>query len=153
MEEASTAKIQKVNGDLEHLLHMVSDGMLMISKEGRITYVNRALERIVGWKSRDMIGYPFNDPRWNFKCIDESSGSENSVFQNVFQTGQDLKDKICRIGTEKSNQSIFLVNATIHHDEQGQMAGIAALIRDCTELSRVKAENQEIKTVYERLAQ
>ena len=154
MEEASTIKkMQKTNGDLEHLLQMVPDGMLMISKEGLISYVNKALERIVGFKSREMIGYPFHDPRWNFKCIDEVSDSEESVFQSVFQTGQDLKDKICRMGNEKGNQSIFFVNATLHHDEQGNIGGVAAIIRDCTELNRVKAENQEIKTVYERLAQ
>ena len=154
MEEASTIKkMQKTNGDLEHLLQMVPDGMLMISKEGLISYVNKALERIVGFKSREMIGYPFHDPRWNFKCIDEVSDSEESVFQSVFQTGQDLKDKICRMGNEKGNQSIFFVNATLHHDEQGNISGVAAIIRDCTELNRVKAENQEIKTVYERLAQ
>ncbi len=154
MEEASTIKkIQKVNGDLEHLLQMVHDGMLMISKEGLISYVNKALERIVGFKNHEMIGYPFHDPRWNFKCIDEVSGSEESVFQSVFQTGRDIQDKICRIGTDQGNPSIFLVNATVHHDEQGDISGVAAIIRDCTELNRVKAENQEIKTVYERLAQ
>lgn len=142
------ANLKEVKQDLEHLLHMVSDGMLMIDQEGRITYVNRSLERIVGCKSQDMIGHHFSDPRWDFKCIDEVSGSEESVFQ----AGQEFTDKICRMGVETDNRRIFIINVTIHHDKQGNMAGIAALIRDCTELSRVKAENQEIRTVYERLA-
>lgn len=145
--------LREVKRGLEHLLHMVSDGMMMISEEGLITYVNRALERIVGYKSQDMIGHHFSDPRWNIKCIDTVSGSDDSVFQSVFQTGQDLTDKICRIGVDKDKQRIFLINALVHHDGQGNMRGVAAIIRDCTELNRVKAENQEIKTVYERLAQ
>ncbi|PKN06222.1 MAG: hypothetical protein CVU72_05585, partial [Deltaproteobacteria bacterium HGW-Deltaproteobacteria-7] len=146
------ANFKEINGDLEHLLHMVSDGMLMIGKEGLITYVNKALERIVGCKSREMIGQPFDDPRWNLKCVDGGSGPEESVFQSVFETGQELTDKVCRMGVEQDHQRTFMINTTIHHDEQGRLAGIAAIVRDCTELSRVKAENQEIKTVYERLA-
>jgi two-component system, cell cycle sensor histidine kinase and response regulator CckA len=149
----SIVDAKEANGDLEHVLHMISDGMMMISKEGRITYVNKALEQIVGYKSQNIIGSHFSDPRWNFKCIDAASVPDDSVFQSVFRTGQELTDKVCKMEFEQGNQGLFIINASIHHDGQGNMAGIAAIIRDCTELNRVKAENQEIKTVYERLAQ
>ena len=147
------ADLKESNGYLGHLLHMVSDGLMMINKQGRISYVNKALEQIVGYKSPDILGSHFSDPRWNFKCIDPVSGSEDSVFQSIFQTGQELVDKVCQMEFAEGKQGIFIINATVHHDLQGSMAGIAAIIRDCTELNRVKAENQEIKTVYERLAQ
>jgi len=147
------ADMKEVNGNLEHLLYMIPDGMMMISKEGRITYVNQALERIIGYKRQDIIGGHFSDPRWNFKCVDTASVPADSVFQDIFETGQALVDKVCRMELDQGNQGIFIINADVHHDSQGNMTGIAVLIRDCTELNRVKAENQEMKTVYERLVQ
>ena len=151
--ELNNRSLKELNGDLQHLLHMIPDGLMMISKEGRITYVNKALEQIIGQESSDILGSPFNDARWNFRCIDTTSVPDDSVFQSIFRTGQEMTDKICRMDGDKSQQGIYSINANIHHDAQGNMAGIAAIIRDHTELSRVKAENQEIRTVYERLAQ
>jgi len=140
-------------GSLEHLLYMVVDGLVMINKEGRITYVNRALEQIIGDQSPDIIGTHVSDPRWHFQCIDEASGVDGDVFQTVFQTGRDLVDKRCKMEFAEGRQRVFDVTATVHHDPQGKMIGVAAIIHDCTELNRVKEENLEIKNVYERLAQ
>jgi two-component system, cell cycle sensor histidine kinase and response regulator CckA len=149
----SVAGLKEFNGYLEHLLHMISDGLMMINKDGRITYVNKALEQIIGCRSSDILGSHFSDPRWHFRCIDETSAPEETVFQTVFNTGRDFTDKFCRMEFDEGRQRIFNITATIHHDLQGNMAGVAAIIRDATELSRVKAENQEIRNVYERLAQ
>lgn len=149
----SLSDLKESNEYCSHLLHMVSDGLMMIGKDGRIVYVNKAFEQIVGFRSPVILGSHFSDPRWNFKCIDAAGGADDSVFQSVFQTGQELADKVCHLVFADGHEGTFIINATIHHNLQGNMAGIAAIIRDCTELNRVKAENQEIKTVYERLAQ
>ncbi len=149
----SIAALNEFKGSLEHLLYMVVDGLIMINKEGRITYVNKALERIVGYQSSDIIGTHFSDPRWHFQVIDAASGPVESVFQSVFQTGQDLAGKVCRMESDEDGQRIFHVTATIHHDPQGNMLGVAAIVHDGTELNRMKEENLEIKSVYERLAQ
>ncbi|MEE9913221.1 MAG: PAS domain S-box protein [Deltaproteobacteria bacterium] len=151
--ECDNHSLKELNGNLQHLLYMIPDGMLMISKEGRITYVNKALEQIIGCRRSEILGTHFTDPRWNFKCIEAASVPEDSVFQSVFHTGQETADKVCRMEFEKGSQRTFLISATVHHDLQGEMAGIAAIIHDCTELNRVREENQEIKTVYERLAE
>ncbi len=145
--------LKESNEYLGHLLYMVSDGLMMIGKHGRIIYVNKALEQIVGHKSPEILGSHFSDPRWNFQCDDAVAGFSDSVFQSVFQTKQPLVDKVCRLASSEGAKGVFIVNASVHHDKQGNMAGIAVIIRDCTELDRVKTENQEMKTVYERLAQ
>lgn len=150
--QANLDGLKESNAYFSHLLYMVSDGLMMIDKDGRIIFVNRALEQIVGYKSTDILGSRFSDPRWNFKCDDTASGLSDSVFESVFQTKQPLVDKICRLHSSEGPQGVFIVNATVHHDARGNMAGIAAIIRDCTELDRVRTENLEMKTVYERLA-
>ncbi len=151
--QSDISTLKEYKGQLEHLLYVVTEGLMMIGQDGRITFINKALEQMVGCRSVDMIGGHYSDSRWNFQCIDDPPGSGESVFQRVFDTGQELTDRICRMAFEKGKSGIFTINATVHHDAQGRLAGVAAIIRDSTELSRVKAENIEIKNVYERLAQ
>jgi len=149
----AVAELTKERGDLRHLLYTVSDALLMINREGRMTYVNRALCEIVGCRYEEIVGRHFNDPRWSFKSVDGDSVAQESVFQAAFQKEQPLVDQVCRMDFPGGKEKIFIVSASIHHDDRGNLAGIASVIRDCTELNRVKAENLEIKAVYERMAQ
>ena len=82
--EQDVADLKASNGDLGHLLHMIADGLMMISKDGRITYVNQALEQMIGCRREEMIGGPFGDQRWNFKTVDAQSTADNSVISSVF---------------------------------------------------------------------
>jgi len=151
--QSDVVELKEIKGNLEHLLYMVTEGLLILNRDGRITYVNKALENIVGYKSAEMIGSHYSDPRWNLFCVDDSGSKRVSVFQSVFETGRDVADRICRMESKEARQKIFTVNATVHHDRQGKMVAVAAILRDSTELNRVKAENVEIRSVYERLAQ
>lgn len=151
--QSAVAELEEIKGNLEHLLYMVTEGLLIINKEGRIIYVNKALENIVGYSRGEMIGSHYGDSRWNFYCEDEPHGKKISVFRSVFDTGKDVVDRVCLMEFKEGKQKIFTINATVHHDQQGRMIAVAAIIHDSTELNRVKAENIEIKSVYERLAQ
>lgn len=138
---------------LVHLLHVATEGLMMIGRAGRIIFVNKALEQIVGYKSADMIGKPYDDSRWRFHCNDDNRSVKECVLKGVFETGTDLADRVCRMETEKGKSGIFILNTSIHRDAGGTLAGVAVIIRDATEISRVKAENDEIKKFYKRLAQ
>ena len=151
--KSSMDDLKAFEGCLKHLLYLVSDGLMLINKEGRIVYVNKALEQIIGYGSSEIMGNIFGDSRWNFKRIDDIPGREASVFQVVLDTGRDIADSVCRLDSEKRKGRTFIVSASVHHDQQGALAGVAAVIRDSSELDRVKAENQEIKNISQRFAQ
>ncbi len=40
----------------EAILSSIGDGLVVVDKEGRITYVNQAFEKMVGWKSEEVLG-------------------------------------------------------------------------------------------------
>lgn len=145
------ASLKQYKGYLEHLSYLVSEGLVMIGADGMISYVNQAFERLTGCSQADMIGSFYGDPRWNFQYDRQPQAGRASVFKTVFDTGLTFADQVCRL--ERDPNRIFTISATIHHDAEGTMAGIGAIVRDTTEISRVKAENVEIKSVYERLAQ
>ena len=43
----------------EAILASIGDGLVVVDKEGRITYVNQAFEKMVGWLSREVLGKHF----------------------------------------------------------------------------------------------
>jgi len=49
-------KILKKNAIDEAILASIGDGLVVADKEGKITYVNQAFEKMVGWKSKDVLG-------------------------------------------------------------------------------------------------
>ena len=38
------------------ILSSIGDGLAVMDKEGKITYVNQAFEKMVGWKSKEVLG-------------------------------------------------------------------------------------------------
>ncbi len=40
----------------EAILESIGDGLVVVDKEGKITYVNQAFEKMVGWTSKEVLG-------------------------------------------------------------------------------------------------
>lgn len=134
----------------EHLLDLASDGLMIIDQSGKITYVNQALEQMVGCRSRDMLGSHFSDPRWNFQRI--GAEPRMSVVQEVFDTGQNLADEVCRMPLDEFGQRVFKITSAVCHDAQGSVKGIAFIVRNGSAPGIKENEYLELKNVYERLA-
>ncbi|MDQ3076288.1 MAG: PAS domain-containing sensor histidine kinase [bacterium] len=49
-------KILKKNAVDEAILSSIGDGLVVVDKEGKITYVNQVFEKVLGWKSEEVIG-------------------------------------------------------------------------------------------------
>lgn len=151
--QPNVTSLKELNESFTHLLSLVPDGLMMTDRQGRITYVNKAMEQIIGCSGGDILGGALDDPRWDFKCAGIADRQDDSVLQSVFQTKKPVVDEICHLTFPEGRRGVFIVNAAVHYDAQKKPAGIAAIISDRTELSDVRAEKEEIKAVYERLAQ
>lgn len=56
-------KVLKRTKDLEHIrsrneaiLTSIGDGLVVVDKEGKINYINKSFEEMLGWKSQEIIG-------------------------------------------------------------------------------------------------
>ncbi len=49
-------RLVRAKGRVEAFLHAVSDGLVVVDRHGVVVTVNRAFERMLGWRKQDVIG-------------------------------------------------------------------------------------------------
>ena len=54
-------KARRAQRGLEKILSRSGEGALAVGPEGRVVLWNRAAQRILGWRAREVIGRPFRD--------------------------------------------------------------------------------------------
>jgi two-component system response regulator HydG len=128
------------------IIDTMQEGMMTVSPEGRITFVNNAFERLLGYK------------------IGELKGKTCEVFQcdRCYSARAEGKDKYCALFKEeqvRSSECVFrkkdgskihlLKNATVIRDDKGEViAGVETLI----DLSKVVADRKVIATLRQQLS-
>ena len=128
------------------IIDTMQEGMMTVSPEGRITFVNNAFERLLGYK------------------IGELKGKTCEVFQcdRCYSARAEGKDKYCALFKEeqvRSSECVFrkkdgskihlLKNATVIRDDRGEViAGVETLI----DLSKVVADRKVIATLRQQLS-
>jgi PAS domain S-box-containing protein len=141
----SRRELEHIKGRLELILQSIGDGICGLDAEGRVTFLNPAAEKMLGWSTEELIGKPFHatchHSRKNGKpyhveecAIIATSESEHShlVVEDVFW---------------RRDESSFPVecNATRIRDED-DVVGMVITFRDITERHRRLSAEQELRT-------
>ncbi len=112
------------------LLEASLDPLVTISKEGKITDVNRATEDVTGCSREELIGSDFSD---YFTEPEQARAG----YQKAFTEGL-VKDYPLAIRIKSGIITDVLYNARVYQNTQGEIQGVFAAARDITE--RKKAE-------------
>lgn len=112
------------------LIEASLDPLVTISPDGKITYANTATERVTGVSREYLIGSDFAD---YFTHPEQARAGYQQVFSQGFVTDYPLaiKDVHGRV-------TDVLYNASLYHNDDGDILGVFAAARDVTE--RKKAE-------------
>lgn len=51
-----TKDLEQIRSKHEAILTSIGDGLVVVDKEGKITYINKSFEEMLGWKSQEIIG-------------------------------------------------------------------------------------------------
>lgn len=119
------------------LIETSLDPLVMISKEGNITDVNTATERITGVRRETLIGSDFA----NYFTEPEMA---RAGYLKVFEQGQ-MIDLPLAIRHTSGSIAEVLFNASVYRNEQGEVLGVFAAARDITERKRVADELNTLK--------
>lgn len=121
------------------ILDSIVEGVFTVNKELKITYFNKAAERITGVPKDEAIGqYCFEALRSNIceKCCPVSESIE---------TGCDTINQQVNILRRDGKELPISVNASVLKDENGNIIGGVETFRD---LSTIEALRKEIKQKY-----
>jgi PAS domain S-box-containing protein len=120
------------------ILGQVSDAIISIDNEGRVTYLNASAERQYEVANVDAVGQPLSDLyayRWLSK-EDDAHASE-SLQRQGFWRGENLH--VLRSGRVLHVES----SVTVLKDGSGMPLGLLAVIRDVTEQKRIEQTLRE----------
>lgn len=114
------------------------DGILSIDPEGKITSWNSAAGRIFGYSEPEILGCNFD------RLTPEDRLKESGGFSQAVLKGKVIKDvETVRLGRGGIRIEVALSLSPIR-DRDGNVVGIAAIVRDITERRRLEKEVLEI---------
>jgi PAS domain S-box-containing protein len=123
------------------------DPLITISKEGKITDVNKATEEVTGSCREELIGSDFSD---YFTDPEDAKAGIHKVFSENL-----VKDYPLTIKHKSGRLTDVLYNASIYHNPQGEIQGAFAAARDVTESKRgkdaLKQEQEKLEKVTENI--
>jgi PAS domain S-box-containing protein len=133
-----------IHGDRPHLefqsliLGQVSDAVISIDNEGRVTYLNSAAERQYAVAAPTVIGRPLSD-LYTYEWID--SGDEQIAWAALAHEGfwRGENRHVLRNGRVLHVES----SVSVLHDAAGTRTGLLAVVRDVTASARSEAALQE----------
>src|SRR6516162_7421579 len=112
---------------LSAVFDQLSDALIIYDRDQRITGVNEAAERLFGMSSEDMVG---RDCRDVFQCGVCEPGCGVLV---GMQQAPSVARSTVRLHTDHGRERLAVISTKQLFDDQGEMQGMVATIRDITE--------------------
>ena len=125
-------ELNKVRTYLNNILDSMMDGLVAIDSEGKITILNRAAERITGYRAKKILGLSY----------EVAFGKENEDFVSILR--KTFREKRPMVGEKpffSQNKSIFLeVITNPIAGPENKMEGVVVVFRDISMLKHLKEE-------------
>ncbi len=124
--------LRAVNAYNRSLIEASIDPLVTISPDGKITDVNAATERVTGYTRDVLIGTDFS----NYFSDPEVA---RVGYRRVFTEGH-VRDYPLEIRHCDGHMTPVFYNATLYHNEKGDVSGIFAAARDITDRKQAEEE-------------
>jgi PAS domain S-box-containing protein len=114
------------------LIEASLDSLVTIGRDGKITDVNAATERLIGYSRRELIGKEFSG------YFTEPEKAQ-AWYQQVFRNGLG-RDYTLEIRHRDRHLISVLYNASVYRNETGEIVGVVAAAHDISERQRAESE-------------
>lgn len=130
----------------------VADGIYLVDRDGRMTFANTAVEKILGLPRDVILHRTYDDPNWNTTTLDgKPFPKEEQPFVRVMSTGQPVSGVEQSIERPDGKRVIVSVNAAPIRDAQGRVVAEVGTLTDISERKRAEATLRHVERRYRRL--
>jgi PAS domain S-box-containing protein len=127
---------------LMDVFETMRDGLMVVDKEGRILFFNRAAEEITGYRKEEVIGGPCMVLDTDTCMFSTDSGRQKRC--DLFKDGI-VRDKQCRIRRNDGRAVYLMKNAVVLKDDKGKIIGAVESMTDVTSFHMKEMELEELK--------
>lgn len=122
------------------ILNCISDGVLTIDLDGRINYVNKAMQELLGYPDNAMIGKRCENFVRSNICA-----TEDCVLRRTLAKREKLSNYESYIENKEGRRVPVNINTDLLFDEAGSLIGIVEVFRD---ISQIKELKERLADVY-----
>ncbi len=146
LQESYIDRLTKEDKKREVILSSIADGLFIFDQHGYITEVNHALEELTQTTAADLIGSNVNQISW----IPDIDGNP---FIKTIKEGKIILNMELEIQPIKQTTTLpVLVSSSPFHDDDNNIAGGVALLRNISQLKEVeKSKNEFVGIVAHQL--
>ena len=140
------AALRESEERFRRLSHNAPDIIYSLDLQGRITYVNRVWESLLGYPTEEVLGRPFTD---------FVRSEDKRFYTEIFRTIQELEDTISdltlRLVAKDGTDRLFSFGGSPDYNVRREISGMIGVIKDIDR--RVRAEENPIRIQKAHLEQ
>ena len=138
-------ELEQLNQRFNDFLNNSPDGIYYASLDGKLTYANPALIRMLGYnRQSEVIGKDIGSSFWK-------DPEEREQLDRERQEKGVVKNYLADMKRADGSIIQFSISTTFTRDEEGNIVGVEGILRDITETTLAKQElmkrNQELETL------
>ena len=141
-EDALLACEQKSNTILEQ----IEDGYYEVDLNGRITFFNSALTRILGYPSDELRGKSYRDLKGS-----KYAREIFAIFNRVYRSGKPLKSEEVEVVRKDGSKRTIQLSVSLMRDNNEAPVGFRGIVRDITDIRESQFEVLQLKDHLEKL--
>lgn len=124
---------QALNEQLRTVVSTVPDGIVMLDKEGRLTFANTEAERLVGIPREEMLGRRHDDPSWGLSWMDGQHEGE-TLFGMAVREKRQIQNARLSLRRPDGRRIALSANMTPILNEEGEVDKAIGSFTDITEM-------------------
>lgn len=124
----------------EAVVHSISDGVMTVDREWRITCFNRAAEEITGYRRSEVLG------RLCYEVLRSDLCHEACPVRRTLETGKPVTGLVVYITDAEDRKVPVSVSTALFRDAQGRLKGGVETFRDLRQIEALKKQVEKSYT-------
>lgn len=128
---------------LKNILETMSEGLMVVDRDGNILFFNKAAEDMTGFKMEEVLGRQCTILDTNTCVVNTNNGKRKNC--KLFDLGC-VSNKRCIIKAKDGKIIHLLKNAAVLRDKKGKITGAVEVMTDVTSIYMKEIEFEKLKS-------